>query len=229
MAGRVTIPQALAKGFILFVSLPDNSRKTIAENIGKLKTLTSVRELEEIISPIPDLSPSDSGSIASFLLGTAQLQSSIDVEADELVDAITNGLADDHRPSYIPATAQDHWTISKSTLLAILHNSSISYLAKAQSLIFEREHILTRSRILTDLRPVFDNNDTDISLVVALSTLHIEYIDGDDRNTISLAVDRDDLESLKSACMRALKKLETVNNKMHESGIAITRFGDHSK
>lgn len=113
----------------------------------------------------------------------------------------------------------DGWTADDLSVLVsrrgpivdLLDSKSIYYSAKALDLAFDREKIFTRSRILTDIRPVFTDDVDEVVGAVVVQALRIDYFSEDGIHSISLSLGSKDVAALLRACQRAvLKSQENV-------------------
>jgi hypothetical protein len=94
-------------------------------------------------------------------------------------------------------------------ITALLQNATVRRYAKAMGLRNEYERIVTDTRILSDIRPVFDDDQEDPSIKAAIvnHTLRFTYNAGDgERHETHFALDVDDLKKLKAQIDKALKK-----------------------
>jgi hypothetical protein len=90
--------------------------------------------------------------------------------------------------------------------------------AKARELAFDFERIYTRARILTDIRPVFDDARNEIMGANVTQTLRLDYTSRNDSSTsLSLALDMSDIEELRKCCKDALRKATISREKIEAS------------
>ena len=103
----------------------------------------------------------------------------------------------------------------KRDFLRIL-NSKLLITSKAINLTLSNDKILLDSKIITDLRPVF-NLEKDISSFIGnviTIFLNIDYrINESDINIVYLSLDEDDLSKLKEQIFRAEEKLKILKMK----------------
>lgn len=94
-------------------------------------------------------------------------------------------------------------------LRSLLRSGKIKRFAKAYALRNEYERILTDSRIMSDVRPVFDDDEETPSIQAATvnHALRLTYRAGDgDSHDVHIALDIDDLKKLKRQIDRAIGK-----------------------
>ena len=92
-------------------------------------------------------------------------------------------------------------------------------MAKALYLAYEYANLLQSVKILTDLRPVFNEGGDDIDGAVVSYTLRLYYDNPEGNHSLSVAFDEQDIQNLHKECERALTKAKTVK-RMVEQGMA---------
>jgi hypothetical protein len=103
------------------------------------------------------------------------------------------------------------WEEVRDALAAVLYARDLVLAAKAIDLIFDFEKYCLNSRIITDIRPVFDDERNKIVGGIIMHTLRIEYR-GDDgrRRSMSIELDNRDIERLAHSCADASQKMEAA-------------------
>lgn len=81
---------------------------------------------------------------------------------------------------------------------------------KAERLAGARHNIISEMRILTDLRPVFNQAGDQIVQAIVTHTLFIEYFDGMARRRIEFGLDAAEVAELRHICQRAEGKAVTL-------------------
>lgn len=93
-------------------------------------------------------------------------------------------------------------------ITGLLQSKVVQRFAKALTLRNEYERIVTDTRILTDIRPIFDDDEDEPNVEAAIvnHTLRFSYTSGDGDHEIHFALDAADLTKLTAQIERALKK-----------------------
>lgn len=105
------------------------------------------------------------------------------------------------------------WHECRPIIQRMVSSPFIVIYSKSRDLAFDFERLYARSRILTDIRPVFDDHRNEISGFNIVQTLRMDYFSSDgDQINISIALDMKDIDQLKVACEDALKKANVVRN-----------------
>jgi hypothetical protein len=92
--------------------------------------------------------------------------------------------------------------------------NSIAQTAKAIELAYDSDNLLQRTRILTDVRPLFSDDAKSIDGAVVAHTLRLRYDSAGVDHEISVALDSSDLHKLIEDCQRALDKEKTAQEQL---------------
>jgi hypothetical protein len=92
----------------------------------------------------------------------------------------------------------------------LLSLEAVQLLAKSADLLTEHEHLFLEARVVSDIRPVFlgveEEEGEHAAAAVLVHTLRLAYQDAKGRHDFYLALDRSDVEQLRSIAERALDK-----------------------
>lgn len=141
-----------------------------------------------------------------FVLGVATTHRRGSIATSNLLDSIHQSLV-----SAVGADTPEleKWNQSRPFIEKIFGVKSVEWSAKAVDLSYDFEQLFITSRILTDIRPVFDDNKNEILGTTITQTLRIEYMSSDgDQSSISIAMDIKDIKELEKVCKEALHKAE---------------------
>ncbi|HKZ74524.1 MAG TPA: hypothetical protein VJ011_10700 [Steroidobacteraceae bacterium] len=133
--------------------------------------------------------------------------------AEEIVDAARS---DDRFIE--PPEGWAKFTQQLAQLLSL--DESLGIAAKASFLTWQQPRHLHRARVLTDARPVFGADPSNMPAAFVIThTLQLEFHENGEDQEWFVAVDANDLRSLKDAAERALKKEATLRNLLNKSGL----------
>ena len=100
----------------------------------------------------------------------------------------------------------------------ILASRAIRTTVKSLELLYDYANLVQSSNVITDLRPVFDDEaDHAIGAIVSF-TLRLSYQNGNTTHSLSLAMDAEDVRRLQEQCKRALKKAESAQSRVFSAG-----------
>lgn len=148
--------------------------------------------------------------LARVLVQLSLLRRRSSASWEEILESVRNAL-DQWKESDL-----DLWDRHRDRVHEILAVPRLTLTAKAIELAREHGNMLRRSRVIEDVRPVFDDAREKIEGAIVLHTLRLEYL-GDARSrSISIALDSGDLRALRQECERALEKAERTKARVAE-------------
>jgi hypothetical protein len=105
-------------------------------------------------------------------------------------------------------------------LKALLEARALNIVAKAGALMIEQPRFMRRARILTDIRPVFGTT-TDESPIAAVvvHTLRLSYFENNETKEFFVALDGQDLRTLRDQLNRASSKATSLKEVINETPI----------
>ena len=88
--------------------------------------------------------------------------------------------------------------------------------ATANELSYDYANLIRHIRILSDIRPLYDDHADVIDGAVISHTMRLQYDSADGEHELSLALDEEDIAKLMRQCDRALKKSVAAKKLMEE-------------
>ncbi len=158
---------------------------------------------------------SDNGVILSrFLFGLAgnfrHTFFSPDVALDKIARSLGETVRTDERFT--------NWVECRASLRRILETRSVSLSAKALDVSYDFERVYLAGRLLTSIRPIFNEERDEIKGSTIVQTLRLEFISPDGiQSSISIAMDSVDIERLKEECDRAARKATIAKARIEKS------------
>ena len=105
--------------------------------------------------------------------------------------------------------------------------SYFSTLGKAFDLLANRPAVTIGFKILSELRPVYDEAATRTRALLLTNTLVVNYLDADkERRTLHLTVDLDDLRTMKDELERALRKNQLLRKDANALQVDVLVVGE---
>lgn len=97
-------------------------------------------------------------------------------------------------------------------LVELLDSKLFRVAAKSANLAYDYANLLRNARVITDVRPVFDDSVESIDGAVVSHVLRLKYTGIDDETSLSIVMDATDIQRLLEECERALSKGNLVRN-----------------
>lgn len=132
----------------------------------------------------------------------------------EIVNGLRPWLLCDSSISEQTAYGSDHLI---AAFQKVLDCRLVRLSASANELLYDYANLLRNIRILTDIRPLFDDTADSIDAAVISHTLRLQYDSADGEHELSIAMDEVDIGKLQAQCDRALKKSAAARNLMEHS------------
>ena len=118
------------------------------------------------------------------------------------------------------------WGKIEGTLVELIAERSVRLAATAIELAYDYANLLKRTKILTDIRPLYDVTGDEIEGAVVSYTLRLRYDSADGEHELSIALDDDDIQQLAKQCARAIHKAKAAKALMSKSEVPVAVFGE---
>lgn len=174
------------------------------ELAGKLDALGAVVNPARLREVIEEYTDADTARIIQrFLIGVATAVRRGFLAVPDMLDTIQRSLTSDRSQAPSPET----WRECRPPVERMLASKSVILSAKAADLASDFDRFCITSRIITDIRPVFDTDNGPLVGATITHTLRLEYLSADrTHGSISVALDMDDIKHLQDACIEAVRK-----------------------
>src|SRR4030042_12473 len=134
------------------------------------------------------------------------------LSAQEVLDGISYGIST--AKVGWDAEGISRWKDVTSQLRDLLSLTSVWNVVKGLELSYDYPNLFQNVKILTDIRPIYDEDASEIQGSIISDNLRIYYDTFSGGNSLSLAMDEKDVKKLMKVCERALKKAETAKKFM---------------
>ena len=111
---------------------------------------------------------------------------------------------------------KEKWQAVAPQFHELVASRAVRLVTTAIDLSYEYANLLQRTRILTDIRPLYNNDATEIEGAVVSHTLRLRYSRIDGNHQLSIAMDELDVRELAKECDRALRKATTARDLMKD-------------
>jgi hypothetical protein len=169
---------------------------------------------------VPGIPQSDVVEIAETIVSLYQVRAGADVSVEEFVSDVCDFLLTPESQEF-HISEKEVAAVTKR-LVKVLNVDVLSLSAKAAVLRYEHERTLCSVRILTDARPVYGNDPTEAPrAIVIFHMLKIAYHETEKVKELYFSLDEIDLESLKTAVLRAELKAASLKQALAAADIAV--------
>jgi len=151
------------------------------------------------------------------VLALSQLLRQRELNVDEVLEGLRFAIA-----TADPAWSEEElaaWEAVEPQFADLFQAQAVRMVSKALDLAYEHANLFQGARIVTDIRPIFndvDDEQMDIDAAVVAFTLRLHYDDREGNHSLSVALDEADVRTLKYQCERALHKAELAQRRMQD-------------
>lgn len=204
---KFQIPEAFLPGFQELAKISSDDAEKIGVLLNQLSVGVTNQDFREAIQKAELSKNLQQSADTIFSLG-ALLAGKDGGDATELA----SGLSDAYREQNKEEISDEEALRLKSNLLILLQNGDkLKKTYKAYQLYSDNVHTYRDSRVLTDIRLLFNDDVESIPTCgLILHQLKIEYIEDDEVKSFFVSLDIDDLLTLSENLQRALRKEESI-------------------
>ena len=198
---RYLIPDIFKPGFILISKLNQKQVKQIAKKLSSIDFGLNDSKIAESLTDSIQLEKNDLTNIIKSALSLLSFKQKDNIntsrDIQDLIDSIEEQIKD-----------IDIKNLKKNLKLFEKIDGPTIQTMKGHQILRENEKNYISSRIISDLRIVFDDElkDEGIKNAVIVHNLRLDYFASNDKISVFLALDHNDLEELKNTIERAIQK-----------------------
>jgi hypothetical protein len=219
MAGQLRLSETQLSDFRSLVELPEAQLSSILRQLNELTPVPmSQEEVRRVISRVLPDEQAKVEALTRQVFGLAGLQYRSDIPHNELNEALRSSMEEK-----LDSSEMEAWDQISPLFNQILASRAIHTTVKSLELLYDYANLATSSNVITDVRPVFDDEADHVIGAIVSFTLRLSYQNGNSANSLSLAMDAEDVRKLQEQCKRALKKAETARTQFSGSNASETR------
>lgn len=200
------IPEKHKAALTFLASLGDAELAKIEEGLRSLAPCISVRTLVQQLRERTELPETEASSVVTLLVSLTIAAQAEDEPAANIATKVAARAVEEKLG--IDPTQRDAFASKLARLLDL--EGGIGLSARAIGLVLEHERTLVRTRILTDMRPVFAGKNPEPAAAMIVHTLKVESHKEEGHVSHFFALDIDDLRDLRDTVDRAIRKEESL-------------------
>lgn len=207
---RLALSRTQANDIAVICAWGPSMLTQIADDVEAIPVTISREPIQQAIAKRTGVEKAE--TLYRVLFGLAAVHRRRFEDVSELLDAVTPSEWDDKQ--------RTNWQNCRPALQRLPMAEPVILATKALDLSYDVERACVGLRIVTDIRPVFDQNRNTIAGTTIRQTLRLEYtgVDGN-TNSISVGLDADDVSRLKQLCEEAMQKISVVKEKLIQAGM----------
>lgn len=207
MAAPLTVPRRYQVGFAKIRDLDDTSAHELLTALQKLPSTVDPASLSSAIATaVNTIAASDIEEIVPAILQIYSIREVSEESVPEVAEGIARGM--EEVVSRRLKSSEEQRDSFQARLAELLSINSLSVIVRAGGLFFENEHSLRQTRIITDIRPVFEQEHRQAPPkgAVIVHTLKVSYWADGEAKDFFVALDSGDIRKL-------LEQLEWADSK----------------
>lgn len=193
--------------------------KKINDKLAGIEPATKPSEIEGAIQTVLPEQSNKVRTIMKLIMSFYALRRQRNLTVDELLQGLSSAIE-----SFSEWTEEEisKWKELETHLPNFFSLPSVMSVVKMLDLSYDYSNLLQNSKILTDIRPIFNEDASNIEGSVISYTLRIYYNTRSISKNLSIALDKEDIIKLRNQCERALEKAKTAKKFMQENKIQKT-------
>jgi hypothetical protein len=200
----IKIPDRLVPGFRVLFGLSKEVQEKLVDHIIRKPIGTSIETLIDTVPKEIAGTREEFGTFISLLEPLYDAHKETQLPLDEFVSEFTSSLDE----AKIPIPNKEDFEQLLRKLLA--ENKNYQLTEKLSDLVREGDRIFSTTRIVTDIRPMVDDEDDGSILgLIVVHQLRISFVENNERKSSYFLLNRTDLEELEKAIVRAKNKEST--------------------
>jgi hypothetical protein len=209
---KLQIPDKYKLGLKKLTDFDDSAFKEFQSALGEKHAALKAKDLASAIS-VSGVSSKDIEEVIDTLLSLYGLRDFLDDSTEEVVEKICQGIEIENFHS--------NEQILKSRLTSLLELDGVLTIAsRANSVMHDHERLFSSSRVLTDIRPVFETEIEKGPAGVAVThMLKIKYLDSIGTHEFFVALDSNDLKQIREQLVRAEEKSKAIKLMLNEVSV----------
>lgn len=209
---ELTVPRYVRRGLEKLAGLTKESTQELLSVLKEEKaSLSGSSMLQRIAARIEEAEGLN--DIIYMLLSIYRARQEYGLSTDTLVERMSSDIEE-------LGLSQDQQGQLKERLLEFLSIKSLAVTAKAANVMTSHERIFRKARILTDVRPIFEEDDSGHpAAAVVIHMLKITYQQNDGDAHFFVALDTEDVRKLRDVLNRADKKAANLQSLLEATNV----------
>ena len=212
--GPITIPERAFPAIGILASLSREQLSTLARMVTEFENSLDFRSIVKRVGDALPLGEEPMLMLAGLLMALNQMRVDRKLSPESLVVKINEAVVREADEEWKSEWLEKWKATLPSLSLLFQPNNLFSITGKTQELWLNRQTRVVDMKILTDLRPIYDEEATRTLALVLTNTLIVEVYDdaSKEQRSIHLSLDQDDLATLRDELERTQKKNLAVSS-----------------
>lgn len=210
------IPEPYSKGLAKIKNLPFETIAALVAALEKSVPTSSIEKLSEIVQKSAEVTPEEATSMVSSLRSLYVFKAMAEAGVPEVVTKLVSAM---QTTGGTLALSDLEKTGFADKLTRLLSMAAFERNAKVEQLKTDRQILFHDAKILTDLRPVFDQPGERPVGAIIINTLKVVIHEAGAHKELYFALDSEDLSALKRVTERAMDKTNSLKDFLKSANI----------
>jgi hypothetical protein len=216
---KLRVPPRDAPVLKRVAALTDEEAERFLASLAEDSASSAISLANRLDAAVPELAPIKGDTVLGVLFSLSSLHSTHSWDLKDIAESVS-------RSTELDLDDEAQGRLVKR-LLSALALEPIAAFAKAVDVVADQNHILHTTRILTDVRPVFQDDPKAAPLgAVVLHTVKLEYFSEGRMRRLYVSASESDLRSLRDAIDRAIEKAENLRPLLDRVGLSNIDTGE---
>ncbi|NVJ20657.1 hypothetical protein HUW62_05400 [Myxococcus sp. AM011] len=218
---QIRIPKAHYSPWAQFIKLEEEKRTALLDAIAKAKPVLDLSALAESIASEAGLSVDETEALLGMIVSIFTLGARNGRSHEQVVHAVIDAVKS--VASEVAQPTGSDWSAIENALMRILAmERPLGVVTRTFEVMAEYQRLFGESRIVTDIRPVFDAGKVGApAAAIVVHNLRIEFRENEKTHEIFLALDSDDIKQLQDVLVRAQEKERSLRSLLESAGLSI--------
>jgi len=219
MANYFTIPKNAYAGLDALIAIGAEKLALLADEVGNTQLTLSVDDLTKHLSSVIDTPQEQlANAVDRILIPLSGLRADMEINAEQFMQVLSE-MAQNQNEAWFNLNHKRLEGISGEVGRLVASNGFFGQLSKAYRLLLNRPALAQSVKVLTELRPVYDDDVTTVQAYLITSTMAVNYQESGQLKRLHLTLDLKDLEQLEEQVERAMRKIDLLEKQVADLGV----------
>ena len=217
---EITIPEHAYPAIQKLAHLSAEEFDSFLNALARAKPAATPSLFEQHVAEhAPQINSSTIKMIVSELFSMNYAFEDLDSSASEMAHSIAEAAFEEQSEEF-PINEADREILKDRLTKLFVLKASLGLTSKAVGLLTDAQHLFYTARILTDVRPIFNEEGDAVEATVILHNLVLHYGENGDHKDFVVTLDTNDIEVLRDVLDRADRKAEALKPLLKRSEVA---------
>ena len=220
----LAIPSKHYQRFALLIKLEKDSLRRLIECGYSVNPNLNITKMSVSIAEATNIDLNIVREIVRLLMTLNSLKREKYQDSSEFVEELINAVNSINDTTFT-ADMKSKFTDLRSELIELFSSdNSFALTSKARSVFTDHKNVFCSSDIISDIRPIFNDEASQVKILSVYHNLIIRYHEDENysiHKEIHVALDSEDLKHLMEQIIRAQKKENTISKSFTDIGFSI--------